>query len=92
MIRSDWTYFEKGLVTICIGTALRYALGCTIVSFDGPQGFKNRNPRSYLCYIEEAFFKKGENFFQADLRPILCSEERFCRPLKNCSHEVNYLV
>jgi hypothetical protein len=41
--------------------------------------------------LEEASLKKVE-FFSADLRPILCSEEMFCRPLKNCSFEVNYLV
>jgi hypothetical protein len=36
-------------------------------------------------------FEKG-GIFSADLHPILWSEERFCRPLKNCPFEVNYLV
>jgi hypothetical protein len=31
-------------------------------------------------------FEKGI-IFSADLRPILYSEERFCRTLKNCSLE-----
>jgi hypothetical protein len=35
--------------------------------------------------------KKGE-IFSADIHPVLWSEKRFCRLLKNCSFEVNYLV
>jgi hypothetical protein len=34
--------------------------------------------------------KMGEHF-SAGLHPILRSEERFCRPQKNYSFEVNYL-
>jgi hypothetical protein len=41
--------------------------------------------------LEEACLKKGENY-SADLHPILWSEERFCRSLKNSSFEMNYLV
>jgi hypothetical protein len=46
-----------------------------------------------LELARRSMFKKGK-FVSANLHPILCSEERFCRgrPLKNCSLEVNYLV
>jgi hypothetical protein len=40
---------------------------------------------------EEACVKKWD-IFSADLHTILRSEERLCRPQKNCSFEVNYLV
>jgi hypothetical protein len=48
----------------------------------------HKNPWSYA---RRSMFEKGR-FFSADLHPILWSEERFCRPLKNCSSEVDYLV
>jgi hypothetical protein len=46
---------------------------------------QHRNHRSYA----RRSMKKGD--FSADFHPILWSDERFCRPLKNCSFEVNYL-
>jgi hypothetical protein len=42
--------------------------------------------------IKEAFLKKGRKFFSADHHLILCSKDKLCRPLKNGSFEVNYLV
>jgi hypothetical protein len=49
----------------------------------------HRNPRSYAS---RSIFERKGGFFSADLYPILCSEETLCRPLKNCSFEVNFLV
>jgi hypothetical protein len=40
--------------------------------------------------LEEACLNKGR-IFSADVHPILWFEERFCRPLKKCSFEVNYV-
>jgi hypothetical protein len=42
--------------------------------------------------LEDACWKKRANVLSAGLHPILWSEERFCRPQKNCSFEANYLV
>jgi hypothetical protein len=42
-------------------------------------------------YARSSMFEK-RRFFPADLHPILRSEDRFCRPLKKCSFEVNYLA
>jgi hypothetical protein len=44
-----------------------------------------------LATLEEACLKKGDNFSE-DLHPILLSEVRYCRILKNGSLEVNYPV
>jgi hypothetical protein len=52
--------------------------------------YAHRNPRSYP---RRSMFEKREKFFQLiSTLHILWSEERFCRMLKNCSFEVNYLV
>jgi hypothetical protein len=42
--------------------------------------------------LGEVLLKKRRSFFPADLHPTLWSGERFFRPLKNCSLEVDYLV
>jgi hypothetical protein len=41
--------------------------------------------------LREAGLKKAK-FVSADFPPILWTKERFCRPLKNRSVQVNYIV
>jgi hypothetical protein len=43
-------------------------------------------------HARRSMLEKWENFFQLISTLLLRSEERFCRPLKKCSFEVNYLV
>jgi hypothetical protein len=49
-------------------------------------------PIEILGAMPEAACSKRGDFFPADLHPILRSEDRFCRPLKKGSFEVNYLA
>jgi hypothetical protein len=60
-----------------------YFTMCTVHAY-----LKHRNIGATL---EEACFKNGESF-SAYFHPILRTVARFCKPLKNCSYEVNYLA